>query len=135
MKAAAKIYSAVLAVSMLSVGAAFAKSSKGPQKGTLHLNDAVRIEGKQLSPGDYKIETDNSGPQANVNIIKGKDTIASIPARVQPSSAEQENGYGTRTEPDGSKQLTVIFLHGTEYDLSTGQSGARAGANAPNEQQ
>ena len=135
MKAAVKIYSAVMAVSLLFAGAAFAKSSKGPQKGTIHLSDAVRIEGKQLSPGDYKIETDNSGPQANVNIIKGKDTIASIPARVQPSSPEQENGYGIRTEPDGSNQLTVIFLHGTEYDLSTGQSGAEAGASAPNGQQ
>jgi hypothetical protein len=135
MKAAVKIYSAVMAVSLLFAGAAFAKSSKGPQKGTIHLNEAVTVEGKQLSPGDYKIETDNSGPQASVNIIKGKDTIASIPAHVQPSSPEQENGYGIRTEPDGSKQLTVIILHRTEYDLSTGQSGARAGANAPNEQQ
>ena len=135
MKAGIKIYSVVMAVSLLFAGAAFAKSSKGPQKGTIHLSDAVGIEGKQLSPGDYKIETDNSGPQAKVNIIKGKDTIASIPARVQPSSLGQENGYVTRTEPDGSKQLTVIFLHGTEYELSTEQSGARAGANAPNEQQ
>ena len=39
------------------------------------------------------------------------------------------------TGPDGSKQLTLIFLHGTEYDLSTEQSGARAAANAPNAQQ
>jgi len=132
---AVKIYSAVVAVAPLFAGVAFAKSSKGPQKGTIHLNEAVTVEGKQLSPGDYKIETDNSGPQANVNIIKGKDTIASIPAHVQPSSAEQENGYSISTQPDGGKQLTVIFLHRTEYDLSTGESRARTGANPPNEQQ
>jgi hypothetical protein len=132
---AVKIYSAVVAVALWFAGVAFAKSSKGPQKGTIHLNEAVTVEGKQLSPGDYKIETDNSGPQANVNIIKGKDTIASIPAHVQPSSAEQENGYSISTEPDGSKQLTVIFLHRTEYDLSTGESRARPGANPSNEQQ
>ena len=136
MKAAVKIYSAVLAVSLLFAGAAFAGTSKGPKKGTLHFSDSVTVEGKQLAPGDYKVETDNStGPQANVNIIKGKDTVVSVPARVQPSSPEQENGYGIRTEPDGSKQLTAIFLHSTEYDLGAGQSGAESGAGAPNGRQ
>jgi hypothetical protein len=54
MKAGIKIYSVVMAVSLLFAGAAFAKSSKGPQKGTIHLSDAVGSRESNSRPATIK---------------------------------------------------------------------------------
>ncbi|MGB8324384.1 MAG: hypothetical protein WCE52_15610 [Candidatus Acidiferrum sp.] len=117
-----KLSLSILGASFLLSSAAFA----GTAKGKLHLAETVTVEGKQLKPGDYNVEFDGSGPDVKLNITKGKDTIVSVPAHVTADLGKVHDGYGSKTEADGSKSLTSIITSGKEYDLAAGQNAAAA---------
>jgi len=102
-------------VSILLFGAALLFSSATlageTNKGTLRLDDKVVVDGKPLEPGNYRIEWDGSGPTVQVKLLQGKLAVATLPAHLtEQSSSNSQDGYGTITEPDGSKALTVIYL-------------------------
>src|SRR5271154_682440 len=102
-------------VSILLFGAALLFSSATlageTNKGTLRLDDKVVVDGKPLEPGNYRIEWDGSGPTVQVKLLQGKLAVATLPAPLtEQSSSNSQDGYGTITEPDGSKALTVIYL-------------------------
>jgi hypothetical protein len=113
---------ATLAVSVLCSSAAFAAPGN---KGTLHLTESITVEGKQLKPGYYAVEWDGTGSDVKLNISKGKDVVATVPARVDTATGSHfRDGYGVKTEADGSKSLTTIFVSGKELDLTGGQNAA-----------
>jgi hypothetical protein len=118
---AGQILTTAIGATLLLTGSAFA-AHKDSTKSTLHLGEQVTVEGKQLAPGDYKVITENTGPQATVNIMKDKETIVSLPAQTKPSDINQPSAYMTTDEPDGAKELTALFIHGTEYDLQNGNT-------------
>ena len=120
MKARQILMTAIGAILLFS-GSAFA-AHKDSTKSTLHLGEQVTVEGKQLAPGDYKVITENSGSQTTVDIIKGKETIVSLPAQTKPSDINQSSAYMTTEEPDGAKELTALFIHGMEYELQNGNT-------------
>jgi hypothetical protein len=69
----------LLGSSLLLSVSAFAGTT---MKKSLHLYENVTVEGKQLSAGDYKCEWSGSGPDVKVNILKGKEIVASVSARI-----------------------------------------------------
>lgn len=112
---ASKIGSALLASALLFAASAFAGETN---KMTLRLQEKVTVEGKQLNPGTYKLEWDGSGPNVQVNILQGKDSIATVPARlVQEPIRNNEDAYATNSEPDGSTVLTYIYVGGKRFSL------------------
>src|SRR5580704_16185969 len=95
---------AILGASFLLASAAFAGTGN---RGKLHLAETVTVDGKQLKPGDYNLEWTGNGADAKLNISKGKDAVATVPAQVNASEATHvRDGYGSKTEADGSKSLT-----------------------------
>jgi hypothetical protein len=87
-------------------------------KKSLHLSESVTVEGTKLAPGDYKVEWSGSGPDVKVNILKGKETVASVPARIVPESASNiQDGYALTTGGDGSQSLSEVFFTGEKFDL------------------
>jgi hypothetical protein len=58
---------AVLGAAFLFSTSAFAQSEN---KGKLSVPETITVEGKQLPPGDYKVEWDGTGP--NVEDSEGK---------------------------------------------------------------
>jgi hypothetical protein len=117
---------AILGASLLLASAAFAGAGN---KGKLHLAETVTVDGKQLKPGDYNLEWTGNGADAKLNITKGKDTIATVPAQVNsPDANHVRDGYGSRTEADGSKSLTTIYVGGKNIEL--GQPAAAAATPA-----
>jgi len=121
MKAGKILMTAIGATLLFFSGSAFA-AHKDSTKSTLHLDEQVTVEGKQLAPGDYKVITENTGSQTTVDIMKGKETIVSLPAQTKPSDINQSSAYMTTEEPDGAKELTALFIHGTEYELQNGNT-------------
>jgi hypothetical protein len=101
---------------------------------TFSLNDEnVTVEGKHLAPGDYKCEWSGSGPDVKVNILKGKETVASVSARiVSQGAANEQDGYALTPAQDGSQSLTQIFFAGEKYDLEIGQAPSADTNQAPN---
>lgn len=103
-------------------------------KKSLHLYENVTVEGKQLTPGDYKVEWSGSGPEVKVDILKGRKTVATVPARiVSQGAANEQDGYELNSGKNGSQTLSQVFFSGEKFDLKIGQAAnvnASPGANS-----
>jgi len=103
-------------------------------KKSLHLYENVTVEGKQLTPGDYKVEWSGSGPEVKVDILKGRKTVATVPARiVSQGAANEQDGYELNSGKNGSQTLSHVFFSGEKFDLKIGQAAnvnASPGANS-----
>src|ERR1700757_3961661 len=104
-----------LAGALLFAAGAFAGEAN---KATLRLQEKVSVEGKQLAPGNYKLEWDGAGPDVQVNILRGKENVATVPAHlVEQPARNAQDAYSTNAEPDGSKALTGIYVGGKTFAL------------------
>lgn len=132
MKATGKIYSLAVA-SLLLAASAFAGGTAN--KGSLRLYERVNVQGKTIPAGQYRVEWNGTGPNVELNIENGKETIATVPARLVPvASKNQSDGYSATREQDGSSDLTTVFFHGKDFQLQieaagTSQPGAASGTN------
>jgi hypothetical protein len=111
------------AASLLLTGGAVAA---GASKGTLHLFENVTVQGKQLAPGDYKVEWNGEGPNVQLSIEQGKQTVVSVPARVTPVNEKNpSDGYASKQE-GGQNVLSEVFFHGKTFELEIGNQAAAA---------
>jgi|SRR6266436_3326833 len=107
--------------SLLLAASAFA----GTGKGTLHLYESMDVQGKQLPPGDYKVEWNGEGPNVELNITEGKKTVASLPAQVVTVAEKNTtDGYASKKLGDGKNALTEIFFHGRDFELRLGNQAS-----------
>jgi hypothetical protein len=101
--------------------------------GKVYFSDTVTVDGKQLKPGDYKLEWTGSGPSVELKIIKGKETVATVPAQIIPdASTNDKDSHLSTIQPDGSRSLVSISLKGKNFDIQIApqQSAAKADATA-----
>ena len=113
MKSSRNIFGLVGASLLLAVSAMAA----GTNKGTLHLYDNVSVQGKQLTPGNYRVEWNGEGPEIQVNIVDGKNTVATVAARVVPVTTKNDQDGYSADNRDGNNRLKAIFFHGKNYEL------------------
>jgi len=119
-----KLSLSIIAATLALASTAFA----GPNnKGKLHLADTVTVEGKQLKPGDYTVAWDGEGSDVKLNITRGRDTVT-VPARLDAGTEHVRDGYGTKSEADGSKSLTTIYVGGKKYLLANDQNATATSA-------
>ena len=118
-------------ISILLFGSALLFSSAAlagqNNRGKLALTDTVVVDGKQIEPGDYKVEWDGSGSAVQVKILQGKETVATLSAHLteQPNRNPQD-AYSTAAEPDGSRALTAIYPSGKRLSLEFDHKAAGA---------
>lgn len=99
-------------------------------KKSLHLYENVTVAGRQLAPGDYKVEWSGIGPEVKISILKGRDTVATATARVVSQSASNDqDGYALKPGNDGHQNLAQVFFSGEKYDLNILQSSQANGSN------
>jgi hypothetical protein len=116
----------LLGASLCLASAAFAG-----EKGTVKLYEDVKVNGKTLPAGKYDVSWEGTGSNVHVNIQKGKETVATLPAQLENSnSAPSSTGYATKTEGDGSKSITSVFFAGKRYILNLDQQATAASAPA-----
>jgi hypothetical protein len=117
----------ILGAAFLFSTSAFAQSEN---KGKLSVPDTITVEGKQLPPGNYKVEWEGTGPNVEVKILKGKETVATAPARlVQGPSKAVVDSYGVTEQQDGSRVLSSIYFGGKNVSLEIGQATPAADAS------
>ena len=108
-----------------------AASGFSATKGSLRLNDPVKVSGQTLSPGDYKVEWNGDGPDIELSISQGKHLIASVPAHlIQSKVSATANAAVTRKSDSGANNLVEIRFQGkkTSVDFSEPNAGsAQAG--------
>lgn len=121
---------ALIGAAFLSAIPAFAGNTV---KRSLHLTDTVSVHGVTLSPGDYKVEWTTPGPNVQVSILEGHDTVATVPARVVSVATQNgEDGYGLKAGKTGNTEtLTELFFSGEKYHLAIGNPAASSAKQAP----
>jgi hypothetical protein len=119
---ATKLFTLLVGSSLLFSASVFAGNSN---KKTLHLYESVTLEGKQLAPGDYKLAWSGTGPDVKVDILKGKETVASVSAHiVSVPTPNKQDGYSATAGKDGSQSLTTFFFAGDKFDLELGDAAS-----------
>jgi len=114
----------LLGASLFLATAAFAG-----EKASVKVYEDVKVNGKTLAAGKYDVEWTGTGDSAQLSIRQGKETIATVPAKiVATKSAPASTGYSTKGEADGSKSLTSVFVAGKKYTFELGQEVAAAPA-------
>ena len=116
------VVTATFGAALLLASCAFAGETN---KTNITLSDKVTVEGKTIEPGKYQVEWNGNGPNVQVVVAKGKQQIASFPARVtEQASTNSASAYSTSSSADGTKSLTAIYVGGKRYVLEVDQASA-----------
>ena len=111
----------LLGLALLLATSAFAASNRG----SMELMDPVTVSGKQLPAGEYSVKWDGSGPNVELNILKGNKVVATTPAwLVDLSQKSNSDSAIVQQNGDGSKSLTEIHFGGKKYALAIGNESA-----------
>ena len=114
----------VLGSALVLATSAFAAS-----KGALQLTAPATVAGKQLAAGDYTVKWDGNGPSVQLEILKGKNVVATVPAQVV--TLDHESNYDSavvNTDGSGARVLSQIRFSGKRMALSVG--GEAGGSNS-----
>ena len=100
---------------LLGLALLLATSGFAANKGTLQVNDPVTVNGKQLGAGEYTVKWDGAGPNVELNILKGKNVVATVPARMLDlEQSPSRDSVVTNTNSDGHKVAERNSLFGKE---------------------
>jgi len=120
----------LLTLSLLLAASAVAGNTN---KGTLKVAETVSVGGKQLTAGQYRVEWAGNGPDVELTISDGRETVAKVPAQILPlTKAEANSGYSINTDQAGNKVLTGILFGGKKYQLSIGEASAATATPSDN---
>ena len=115
----------VLASALLLASSAFAAN-----KGSLNISEPVNISGTQLAAGSYSVHWEGNGPNVELKIMRGKQVVASSPARLVDLSSAPNNDVAVfKSNGDGSRSLSEIRFHGKKQALAIGSESADSGGS------
>ena len=117
-----KFAAALATVALFFAGVAVSAEAN---KMTIHIDQKVTVDGKILDTGKYTAEWSGDGPNVQVTLLHGKDTVATFPAQIkQEASANNSDAIGTADNPDGTKQLKSIYPNGKRLSIQIGDNSA-----------
>ena len=101
-------------------------------KASIQLYEKVNVEGKELNPGKYTISWDGSGPNVQVTVTQGKQTVATFAAHLTEQAARNpEDAYGSAADTNGSRSLTAIYPNGKRFSLELDAKSASQTSTSP----
>jgi len=117
----------LLGLALLLATSAFAGSEAN--KGSLTTMTDVTINGKVVPAGDYSLNWEGSGPNVQLNIIKGKKVVATTTARrVDVDKSAHANAAVVKGNEDGTKSLSEVRMAGKKYVFVLGGEEAASEA-------
>src|SRR5271156_432501 len=78
-------YAALL--SMLAVLSSVSALARDKNQHSVEIPDSVQVAGKQLEPGNYKVEWQGTGPGVQVTFVRGGKTVATVPGTLKTNDA------------------------------------------------
>ena len=104
---------AVLSLALLMSTSLFAASS-----GSLHLTQAVQLNGTEIKAGDYKVTWEGTGSDVNVSILKGRDVVAKAPGQMKELGSKFGSDAAVVQKRDGGTSvLTGLRFGGKAYAI------------------
>jgi len=112
---------------LLGLALLLATSVFAANKGSLQVSDPVTVNGRQIAAGEYTVKWEGNGPSVELNILRGKDVVATVPARmIDLDRAPSRDSAVTIVNSDGHKSLNEIRFSGKKYALAVGAETAKA---------
>ena len=118
---------------LLGLALLLATSGFAANKGSLQVDNPVTVNGKPLAAGEYTVKWDGSGPDVQLNIMRGKSVVATVPARMlDREQAPGRDSVVTSVNSDGHKSLNEIRFSGKKYSFAVNAESAKAEPNGTN---
>ena len=118
---------------LLGVALLLATSGFAANKGSLQVDNPVTVNGKPLAAGEYTVKWDGAGPDVQLNIMRGKSVVATVPARMLDlEQAPGRDSVVTSVNSDGQKSLNEIRFSGKKYSFAVNAESAKAEPNGTN---
>ncbi len=112
---------------LLGLALLLATSVFAANKGTLQVGDSVTVNGKPIAAGEYTVKWEGNGPNVELNILRGKNVVATTPARmVDLERTPERDSALIIVNEDGHKSLNEIRFLGKKYALAIGAETAKA---------
>jgi hypothetical protein len=116
----------LLAAIVTLAGSAFAGS-----KASMELLHPASVGGTQLPAGSYTLQWDGQGDQIQLQIFRGKKSVATTSARVvKVDSPVRDNSVIVVPSNDGGRSVSRINLAKKDFALDLETEGAGSGAAA-----
>ncbi|HWZ83484.1 MAG TPA: hypothetical protein VNW47_12705 [Terriglobales bacterium] len=109
--------SVVLALAVLIATSAFAGSSGN--KGSLHLGEAVLINGQSVPAGDYQLRWEGTGA-VEVSVMQGKKLVTKSPAKVVELAGASNNDVAVVDKSSSTPSITEVRFAGKKFALLLG---------------
>ena len=97
-----------------------AASAFAANKAPLRVEDSLSVAGTQLTTGDYIVTWDGNGPDIQLNILKGKHVVATVPARLVNMDRAPERDSTVVRMDGSSRSLSQIRFSGKKYAVAIG---------------
>ncbi|HYU46261.1 MAG TPA: hypothetical protein VEK84_08810 [Terriglobales bacterium] len=111
---------AVLGLAVLLATGAFASN-----KGSLHVEEAVQVNGQQLPAGEYQLRWAGSGSDVQLSFMQGKKEVVKTSAKVV--ELQNVSPYDSAVVDHGSGvSLSQVRFAGKKFALAIGGSDASA---------
>jgi hypothetical protein len=98
-------------------------------KGSLHVEEAVQVNGQQLPAGDYQLRWDGTGSEVQLSFMQGKKEVAKAPAKVidLDKAFRYDSAVVDRTS---GASLSQVRFAGKKFALAIGGEGSSASASS-----
>ena len=107
----------VLGLAVFVATGAFASN-----KGSIHLGEAVEINGQQLPAGDYQVRWDGSGSSVELSFMQGKKEVAKTSAKTFELGAAPLYDEAVIDHNGGKASVSEIHLANKKTALALGNS-------------
>ena len=115
---------------LLGLALLLATSVFAANKGILQVSDPVTVNGKQIAPGDYTVKWDGNGPNVDLNILSGKNVVATVPARmIDLDRIQTRDSAVVEVSETGGRSLSEIRLSGRKFAFAVNAESAKADSN------
>jgi len=92
------------------------------------VSQPMTLNGKQVAPGQYKVVYTGSGSDVQVNLLQGKNTVATAPARIEELGNKARFDAVVTDDAGGNHAIKQIMLGGKKQVLVfEGSGGGTAG--------
>ena len=118
---------------LLGLALLLATSGFAANKGSLQVDNPVTINGKPLAAGEYTVKWDGAGPNVELNIMRGKNVVATVPARMLDlEQSPVRDSIITSVNSEGHKSVNEIRFSGKKYAFAVNAESAKAESSGTN---